>query len=246
MGGSSGAPADGHAGHHPGGDRHPHAAHHHLVGQLLAVVAELRQRTCRGPRRWSPRSRRPYLRVGGYNNDANTPDTFDNAQLDAMVAYARAIGAEPILQVPHLAADSTGAPATAANAAAMVTYANVTKGYGIKYFSIGNEPDLYDSAGLPADSTKPAIPGYTTDQYCASVTAYVTAMKAVDPTIKIVGPDLAYKYQAGNGSYDWLTPILNSCGDGVRRHLDPPLPVRGEDGDAARRRERRAGRASAR
>ena len=89
-----------------------------------------------------------YLRVGGYNNDANTPDTFDNAQLDAMVTYARAIGAEPILQVPHLAADSTGTPATAANAAAMVQYANVTKGYGIKYFSIGNEPDLYDIAGL--------------------------------------------------------------------------------------------------
>ena len=153
-----------------------------------------------------------YLRVGGYNNDANTPSTFDNAQLDAMVTYARAIGAEPILQVPHLAADSSGTPATAANAAAMVTYANVTKGYGIKYFSIGNEPDLYDSAGLPADSTQPAIPGYTTDQYCASVTTYVTAMKAVDPTIKIVGPDLAYKYQAGNGSNDWLTPILTTCG----------------------------------
>jgi hypothetical protein len=153
-----------------------------------------------------------YLRVGGYNNDANTPDTFDNAQLDAMVTYARAIGAEPILQVPHLAADSTGTPATAANAAAMVQYANVTKGYGIKYFSIGNEPDLYDASGLPADSTMPAIPGYTTDQYCASVTAYVTAMKAVDPTIKIVGPDLAYKYQAGGGSNDWLTPILTTCG----------------------------------
>jgi hypothetical protein len=150
-----------------------------------------------------------YLRVGGYNNDANTPDTFDDAQVDAMVTYARAIGAEPILQVPHLAADSSGTPATAANAAAMVQYANVTKGYGIKYFSIGNEPDLYDTSGLPADSTMPAIPGYTTDQYCASVTSYVTAMKAVDPTIKIVGPDLAYKYQAGN---DWLTPILNTCG----------------------------------
>ena len=153
-----------------------------------------------------------YLRVGGYNNDANTPSTFDNAQLDAMVTYARAIGAEPILQVPHLAADSTGTPATAANAAAMVQYANVTKGYGIKYFSIGNEPDLYDSAGLPSDSTMPAIPNYTTDQYCASVTEYVTAMKAVDPTIKIVGPDLAFKYQAGNAGYDWLTPILQTCG----------------------------------
>jgi hypothetical protein len=155
-----------------------------------------------------------YLRVGGYNNDANTPDTFDNAKLDAMVTYARAIGAEPILQVPHLAADSSGTPATPANAAAMVQYANVTKSYGIKYFSVGNEPDLYDSAGLPSDSTKPAIPNYTPAQYCASVTAYVTAMKAVDPKIKIVGPDLSWKYQAGGDvSTDWLTPILQMCGD---------------------------------
>ncbi|HLK91488.1 MAG TPA: hypothetical protein VKZ18_16455 [Polyangia bacterium] len=155
-----------------------------------------------------------YLRVGGYNNDANTPDSFDDAQLDAMVAYARAIGAEPILQVPHLAADNTGTPATPDTAAAMVQYANVTKGYGIKYFSVGNEPDLYDTQGLPSDSSMPAIPGYTPAEYCASVTSFVAAMKAVDPTIKIVGPDLAYKYQAGAGvNLDWLTPILQTCGD---------------------------------
>jgi hypothetical protein len=154
-----------------------------------------------------------YLRVGGYNNDANTPNPFDDAQLDAMVTYARAVGAEPILQVPHLA-DEAGDPATPATGAAMVQYANVTKGYGIKYFSIGNEPDLYDSMGSPADASQPAIPGYTPAQYCASVTAYVAAMKAVDPTIQIVGPDLAYKYQAGGGvSLDWLTPILETCGD---------------------------------
>ena len=47
------------------------------------------------------------LRVGGYNNDANTPDPFDDAALDTAVAYARAIGAEPIIQVPLLA-DTSG------------------------------------------------------------------------------------------------------------------------------------------
>ncbi len=171
---------DGHPSHHPGRDRPAHPAHDHLVGQLLDWTPSFGN-DLPGTEALVAAITPTYLRVGGYNNDANTPDTFDDAQLDAMVAYARAIGAEPILQVPHLAADSTGAPATAANAAAMVTYANVTKSYGIKYFSIGNEPDLYDSAGLPADSTKPAIPNYTPDQYCASVTAYVAAMKAVDP-----------------------------------------------------------------
>jgi hypothetical protein len=139
------------------------------------------------------------MRVGGYNNDANTPDPFDDAQLDAAVTYARAIGAEPIIQVPLLA-DTSGQPPTAQEAAAMVTYANVTMGYGIKYFSIGNEPDLYDTQGSPTNSAQPAIPGYTPSQFCASAQAYVTAMKAADPTIQIVGPELSYKYQAATAA----------------------------------------------
>jgi hypothetical protein len=151
-----------------------------------------------------------YMRVGGYNNDANAPDPFDDAQLDAMVTYARAIGAEPILQVPLLA-DTAGNPPTADTAAAMVQYANVTQKYAIKYFSIGNEPDIYDTPGQPS---WPAMMGYTYQDYCTAVTSYVAAMKLVDPTIQIVGPDLAYKYQAGGGpDLDWLTPILQTCGD---------------------------------
>ena len=152
------------------------------------------------------------MRVGGYNNDANTQDPFDDSAFDTAVAYARAIGAEPIIQMPLLA-DTSGKPPTAATAAAMVAHANVTKGYGLKYFSIGNEPDLYASQGMIADPTQPAIPGYTPVDYCATATAYVAAMKAVDPTIKIVGPDLSWKYIAGSAATDWLTPILTNCGD---------------------------------
>jgi len=74
-----------------------------------------------------------------------------------MIAYARAIGAEPIIQVPVLA-DIGGAVPTGATAAAMVTYANVTKSYGVRYFSIGNEPDLYAMQGNPAAPTQPARP----------------------------------------------------------------------------------------
>ncbi len=149
------------------------------------------------------------MRVGGYNNDANTPDPFDHTQLDTAIAYAHAIGAEPLLQVPHLADVDGGAP-TAATGAEMVTYANVTQHYGVKYFSVGNEPDLYATQGSVTDMTEPAIPGYTPEDYCTSARSYVTAMKAVDPTIQIVGPDLAYQYQV---NADWLTPILQSCGD---------------------------------
>ena len=149
------------------------------------------------------------MRIGGYNNDANTPDPFDDAQIDKAVAYAKAIGAEPILQVP-LIADTMGMPPTADTAAAMVTYANKTKKYGIKYVSIGNEPDLYATAGNITDDTKPAIPNYQPADYCASVKAYVTAMKAVDPSLTIVGPELAYQYTA---NADWFSPVLKACGD---------------------------------
>lgn len=153
-----------------------------------------------------------FIRVGGYNNDANTPDPFDDAQMDALAAYAAAIGAEPIIQVPLLL-DPLGQPPSPETAAAMVRYANLTKGYAIKYFSIGNEPDLYDTQGSPSDSSKPALPNYKPTDYCTTARAYVAAMKAVDPSIHIVGPDLSWKYQAGAGANDWLTPILQGCGD---------------------------------
>ncbi len=151
------------------------------------------------------------LRVGGYNNDANSPEPFGNSELDAAVAYARSVGAQPLIQVPLLA-DVDGMPPTAASAAAMVQYANVTQGYGVKYFSIGNEPDLYADSGGLSDPTLPAIPGYTPADYCASATAYVAQMKSVDPTIQIVGPDLSWRY-IPNTANDWLTPILQSCGN---------------------------------
>ena len=149
------------------------------------------------------------LRMGGYNNDANVPMPFDDAEFDRAVLYAQAVGAQPLVQVP-LIADSDGKAPTAATAAAMVAYANVTQSYGIRYFALGNEPDLYATQGSLANMSEPAIPGYTPDAYCATARDFASAMRAVDPSIRIVGPDLAWHYVPGN---DWLTPILQSCGD---------------------------------
>jgi Glycosyl hydrolase catalytic core len=123
------------------------------------------------------------------------------------------------LQVPLLA-DAKGEKPTADTAAGMVTYANVSKQYGVKYFSIGNEPDLY------ADH-EPGYVSYVPGSYCAAVNAFVPAMKDIDPTLQIVGPDLAYKYQTP--APDWLTAILTECGanfDVVAVHyyeFDPSL-----------------------
>jgi hypothetical protein len=144
------------------------------------------------------------IRSGGANNEIQTPNVFSNAELDRFVAYCKTTGAQPVLQVPVIK-DAAGQPATPQDAADMVTYANVTRGYGIKYWSIGNEPDLYTSQAL-----QPAT--YAATDYCATFKQFVTAMKGADPTIQILGPELSWKYIPGN---DWLTPFLDGCKDSV-------------------------------
>jgi hypothetical protein len=149
------------------------------------------------------------IRAGGANNDMNGPPpaSFTPAQIDAFVAYSRAIGAEPILQVP-VVADPDGGVATAENAASMVTYANVTKGYGIKYWEIGNEPDLYAST---YDGGVPLTP----EDFCTLYQTDVAAMKAANAAapgggvvMTFLGPELAYQYTPG---VDFLTPFLDAC-----------------------------------
>ena len=144
------------------------------------------------------------IRAGGANNELETPNAFTNGELDRFVTYCKTAGAEPVIQVP-LIKNAAGAPATPDDAAAMVTYANTTMAYGVKYWSIGNEPDLYTSQSL-----QPAT--YAATDYCATFKAYATAMKAADPSITILGPELSWKYVAGN---DWLTPFLDGCKDFV-------------------------------
>jgi hypothetical protein len=105
-----------------------------------------------------------------------------------------------------------GGAATPETAAAMVTYANVIKGYKVKYWEIGNEPDLYSSmdGGFPIQ---------TAAEYCAQFATYVTAMKAANRAgdggvvpIQFLGPELSNAYVPGN---DWLTPFLDGCKDSV-------------------------------
>jgi hypothetical protein len=153
------------------------------------------------------------LRAGGNVNDTNgpAPGAFDDPQIDAFVAYCRAVGAEPILQVPILGA-ADGGPATAQTAADMVTYANVTKGYGIRYWEIGNEPDLYPSS---YDAGVPLTPA----ALCSVYQSYETAMNAANAaagdggaSLTFLGPELSYQYVPGT---DYLTPFLDACKDYV-------------------------------
>ncbi|MEW2593394.1 cellulose binding domain-containing protein [Micromonospora aurantiaca] len=99
-----------------------------------------------------------------------------NTDFDTFMAGARRVGAEPMI----IANYGTGTPA---EAAAWVRYANVTKGYGAKWWTVGNENygnGHYGSAWEADDH-----PDKSAAQYARLVVEYADAMKAVDPSIKV-------------------------------------------------------------
>jgi len=106
------------------------------------------------------------IRIGGngYNRKMPSIDT-----LTSWVTNIKAIGAEPLMQV--------SAFGTAKEAADLVQYFNSKPQTYIKYWSIGNEPYIIDK--MPLDSVS---------MYLKS---HASAMKKVDPKIKILAPDLA-------------------------------------------------------
>ncbi|MDQ7803583.1 cellulose binding domain-containing protein [Amycolatopsis sp. A133] len=105
---------------------------------------------------------------GGYVAPGTDFDTF--------MGGVRRAGAQPVI----IANYGTGTPEEAAD---WVRYANVTKGYGVKYWEIGNE--LYGNghygANWEADNHEDKSP----TGYANGVVAYADAMKAVDPSVKI-------------------------------------------------------------
>ena len=80
-------------------------------------------------------------------------DTADmkNFQIDQLMAFSKQVGAMPTISVRLLG----GKPETAAE---LVRYTNLKKKYGVTYWSIGNEPNIYtqlkqaDYEYLPGES----------------------------------------------------------------------------------------------
>jgi hypothetical protein len=138
---------------------------------------------------------------GGAWGDNNKLQTY---QIDQLVDLARRMGAEPYIHVrfPN---------STPAEAAETVRYANVEKGYNIRYWSIGNEPSLYEGAGFPWNAT----------QYATEWRNFADAMKAVDPTITLLGPEIHQFTGTPNvdpkdtTGADWLRTFLQIAGDKV-------------------------------
>jgi alpha-L-arabinofuranosidase len=128
----------------------------------------------------------------------------DPLDFDEFMRLTRTVNGEPVLVVAY---DSWSKPAQSngsapskdqllENARQWVRYANVTKGYGVKYWEIGNESYL---------------PGYNSnyispDTYAQDVITFSQAMKSIDPSIKIL---------ANGNDPDWWRIVLTEAGSAI-------------------------------
>ncbi|MFD9335364.1 LPXTG cell wall anchor domain-containing protein [Streptomyces sp. NPDC060028] len=136
-----------------------------------------------------------------------------NTDFDHFMATAKTVGAQPILTANY----GSGTPQEAAD---WVKYANVDKGYGVKYWEIGNE--VYGNGhygngkGWETDTHADKSP----KEYGKNLVAYSKAMKAVDPKVKIGAvlttpggwPDTE---KAPGDSADWNHTVLSIAASSI-------------------------------
>ncbi len=143
-----------------------------------------------------------YLRFpGGEWGDRNDLRDF---HIDRFVEFARWMGAEPQINVRL----PEGSPDAAAE---LVRYSNVDNDYNVRYWAIGNEPNLYTNHIVHED--------YDTVRYNREWREFAEAMLAVDPDILLLGPGTSQftgnpetdpRDEAGR---DWVREFLLANGD---------------------------------
>lgn len=137
---------------------------------------------------------------GGSWGDQNNIQPF---QIDTFMGILQKMGAAAMINVRL----ENGSPGQAAQ---LVRYVNIDKIYNVRYWAIGNEPTLY--RGDPYTN-------YETTQFNKDWRAMAQAMKAVDPSIKLIGPELhQFTDQESQNprdpsGRDWMTEFLKSNGD---------------------------------
>jgi hypothetical protein len=130
---------------------------------------------------------------------------------DSFMGTVKSVGAQAIL----IANYGSGTPQEAAD---WVRYANITKGYHDQYWEIGNE--LYGNGYYGADWETDNHSSKSPATYASNVAQYASAMKAVDPTIKIGAvltlpgnwPDSVV---ASGDSKDWNQTVLSEVGSSI-------------------------------
>lgn len=117
------------------------------------------------------------------------------SQIDLFMLLARAFNIEPSISVRL----ENGTPQAAAQ---IVRYVNIEKQYGVRLWAIGNEPNLFDD--------------YTPQQMVSQWRAIAEAMRAVDPSILLIGPDTSQFTGVDDGNawaHEFLRVFLQENGD---------------------------------
>jgi len=138
--------------------------------------------------------------TGGFD----APDT----DFDQFMATDEAAGASPIVTVNY----GTGTPALAA---AWVQDANVTHDYGVTYWEVGNE--VYGNGFYGSQWETDSHSSKSPDTYAADFLQFRSAMKAVDPNIKVCAvlttPGFWPDGVVGSGdTLDWNHTVLSAIG----------------------------------
>ena len=148
-------------------------------------------------------------------------DTFANFMTDLAIPA----GSIPVITTNYGSNSSATGPAPPSEAASWVQYANVTNNYGIVYWEIGNETygngyysgwdwenDLHDLDQTAADRVGNSALSPTA--YGTNAAAFVKAMKAVDPNIKVcisVNPS-SYAVGWDQGVFQGISSALSGSG----------------------------------
>jgi len=137
---------------------------------------------------------------GGEWGDRNDLKPY---QIDAFMAFCQRLNATATINIRTM----KGTPEAAAE---LVRYVNLERKYGIRYWAIGNEPQFYEAAlGEP----------YGVDRFNREFRTLAAAMKAVDPGIQIIGPELTNfgpdpeKNPKDSTGKDWMIEFLRANGD---------------------------------
>jgi hypothetical protein len=155
--------------------------------------------------------------------------TLSTQQLDAFSNLLNQVGAEGFMQVQLSdPLDRTPVPLTtrATRAALLVDYMNSLQSiqrsanapyHPIKYWSVGNEPDLLTNPDTGQT--------YTVAEYTQAFIAYSLAMHTKDPNIQVFGPELS-QYPAASDPNDsqgtpWMQGFLLGVSDYERTHNLP-------------------------
>lgn len=96
------------------------------------------------------------------------------------------------------------------------------KGIRVRYWEIGNEPDIF--------AVTQSDPGMTPDRYCRVFRAQAAAIKAVDPSARVAGPGVS---GGKPGRDQFLEAFVKECGDAVDVLTWHLYPTQGELDDEA-------------